>query len=166
VFTPTKNSIQVKNPNFRGLSVSDSKRFIAEIGDLKRKQQAYFANIERATFERLASVTFNYFFAQDDKMFRWDQKRWAMVFTEQQWLIIRIGGTIKCQNIETLRASLKYMGLTICVTALGERIAFLYLFADFTLGLSLNLQAYILFVASLSMQNTRPSGLVAIPYLN
>ncbi len=99
---PTEQSIQRENPDFQGLTVSNSSRFIKEICTSKKKQAENFAKAKISLSERIATVTFLYSFVAGGKVLQWGQENWAMVFAENQWLITSITFTIKHPNIEEL----------------------------------------------------------------
>lgn len=99
---PTEMSIKKNNPQFEGLSVSNSSRFIKEICTSKEKQFEKFAKIEIQSQLKLAYVQFDYAFYSNGKVIQWGQENWALVFAENQWFITGINYTIRFQSIEKL----------------------------------------------------------------
>ncbi len=103
---PTEMSIKKNNPQFQGISVSNSQRFIGEICGSKKKQFEKFSKTKIKISEKLADVQFYYAFYADEKVLQWGEEKWSMVFAENQWFITGINFTIRFPSIEKLPSSL------------------------------------------------------------
>lgn len=96
----TEMSIKLKNPNFQGLTVSNSQHFIREICRNSNQQHEIFTGIKIKIEERIATVRFDYAFVINDKIHQWGQEIWSLTFAEGQWLITGINFTIRYPEVE------------------------------------------------------------------
>lgn len=96
----TEMSIKLKNPNFQGLTVSNSQHFIREICRTSNQQREIFADIKIKIEERIANVQFDYAFIINDKIHQWGEESWSLTFAEGQWLITGINFTIRYPYVE------------------------------------------------------------------
>ena len=103
----TEMSIKKNNPQFEGLSVSNSHRFTKEICTSKKNQFETFAKIKIQSDTKLTNVQFDYAFYSDGKVIQWGQEKWTLIFAEKQWFITGINFTIRFPSVEKIPAYLK-----------------------------------------------------------
>jgi hypothetical protein len=103
----TEMSVKKNNPQFEGLTVSTSERFIKEICTSARNQSEKFAKIKIRGNPKLATVSFDYAFISDDNILQWGNEKWNLVFAENQWLITNINFLIRFPKVEKVPSYLK-----------------------------------------------------------
>lgn len=91
----TEMAIQKNYPEFEGLSIANSEKFIREICASPKKQEEKFYNTVIEIEDRIASVSFDYAFLSNENIYQWGHEKWALVYTENKWLISSILYTIR-----------------------------------------------------------------------
>lgn len=96
----TEMSIKKDYPEFQGIAVSNQKRFIKQICETEKKQAEKFYNISVDTDNTIASISFDYGFYSDEKLFQWGHEKWNLVKVENEWLITDVVFSIHFPDIE------------------------------------------------------------------
>jgi len=98
----SERSIQKDYPDFQGIAVSDSKKFIREISQSDKAQFEEVYNLEFFAEEKIASISFVYVFYSDQKVFQWGHEKWNLVRIEDDWLINNVIYSIHLPEVEPI----------------------------------------------------------------
>lgn len=96
----TERTLQKEYPEFEGLSVSTSSKFIADICKTEKKQTEQFYHIKIDTDGAIASISFYYSYYSGDNMIQWGDEKWNLVKLKEQWLITDVVYSIHFPDIE------------------------------------------------------------------
>ena len=96
----TEMSIKKNYPDFEGIAVSNSNKFISEICATEKEQKEKFYNIEIETDGVIASINFDYSFHSDNKIIQWGNEHWNLVYVDKKWLITDVIYSIRFPGIE------------------------------------------------------------------
>lgn len=96
----TEASIKKDFPDFQGISVSNSSKFIHEISinNKPQEEKSYKPVIE--TDGNIASISFVYSFHSSKKMIQWGYEKWNLVRVENEWLITDVIFSIHFPEVE------------------------------------------------------------------
>ncbi len=96
----TEMSIKKDYPDFQGIAVSNSTKFITDICKTEKKQVEKFYNINIETDGTISSISFDYSYFSDAKMIQWGHEKWNLVYADEQWLITDVIYSIHFPDIE------------------------------------------------------------------
>lgn len=96
----TEMSIKKDYPEFEGIAVSNSNKFINEICATEKEQKETFYNIRIETDGVIATINFDYTFHSGKKMIQWGNENWNLVFVDKKWLITDVIYSIRFPDIE------------------------------------------------------------------
>jgi len=96
----TEQSIKKNVPDFEGVSVSNSRKFIREICKSEKAQREDFYNIEIYSDGMIGSIMFDYSFTLGDKMIQWGNEKWNLVYDQGKWLITDVIYSIHFPGVE------------------------------------------------------------------
>lgn len=96
----TEQSIKKNVPDFEGVSVSNSRKFIREICKTDKAQKEDFYNIDIYSDGMIASIMFDYSFTSGDKMIQWGNEKWNLVNDQGEWLITDVIYSIHFPGVE------------------------------------------------------------------
>jgi hypothetical protein len=96
----TEASIKKDYPDFQGLSVSYSDKFISEICMTSKAQEEKFYNQQINTDGNIASVSFDYSYYSGKRMMQWGHEKWNLVKVEKEWLITDVVYSIHFPDVE------------------------------------------------------------------
>lgn len=97
----TEMSIKKDYPDFEGIAVSNSNKFIKEICESDKAQKEKFYNISIETDGVIASINFDYTFHIGEKVIQWGNENWDLVKLNNQWLITDVIYSIRFPDIES-----------------------------------------------------------------
>jgi hypothetical protein len=96
----TEESIKKNYPEFEGVAVSNSRKFIREICNSPKKQVEKIYNVDINTDGIIATVSFDYSFHSNNVIFQWGFEKWNLVFVDNTWLITDVIYTIRFPKVE------------------------------------------------------------------
>jgi hypothetical protein len=92
--------IKKKYSEFKGIFVSNYRKFILEICKSSKQHDKKFINIKIDSIEIIATVSFDYSHQIDDRMIQWGQDNWNLFFEENNWLITDVIYSVHFPSIE------------------------------------------------------------------
>ena len=98
----TEMSIKKNYPEFEGIAVSNSDKFIKEICETDKPQKEKFYNIEISTDGTIASINFVYSFHSGERIIQWGNENWNLVKVGKDWLITDVIYSIRFPGVEEL----------------------------------------------------------------
>lgn len=101
----TEASIKKNYPNFQGISVSSSSKFIREISSTNSPQEERSYNPVIETDGIIASISFDYSFHTGQRLIQWGHEKWNLVLVENEWLITDVIFSIHFPDIEPFHHS-------------------------------------------------------------
>lgn len=96
----TENSIKKDYPEFEGVSVSNSTKFIAEIVKADKPQIERIVDVKIDTDGSIASISFDYSYYSGERMIQWGHEKWNLVNLTNEWLITDVIYSIHFPDIE------------------------------------------------------------------
>lgn len=100
----TEQSIKKNYPDFEGIAVSNSSKFIKEICTSEKKQEEKFYNVNIQSDSLLAFISFDYSFWSNGNIFQWGNENWSLVFAENKWFITGVNYSIRFPKVEKIPA--------------------------------------------------------------
>ncbi len=100
----TEQSIKKNYPDFEGIAVSNSSKFIREICTSEKKQEEKFYNVNIQSDSLLAFISFDYSFWSNGNVFQWGNEHWSLVFAENKWFITGVNYSIRFPKVEKIPA--------------------------------------------------------------
>lgn len=97
---PSEASIRKDNPEFHGVSISNSNKFIREVCLSDKLQEKRVHNISIKTNGLIAAVTFDYAYYSEGKMRRWGNEKWNAVLEGNGWLITDVVYSVHLPKVE------------------------------------------------------------------
>ncbi len=97
---PSEASIKKDYPDFQGLAVSNSSKFIREICASDKPQEEKIFNIDVQTNGVIAAINFDYAYYSGEKMMQWGNENWNVVLVENEWLITDVVYSIHFPEVE------------------------------------------------------------------
>lgn len=98
----TEWSIKKDYPDFQGISVSNHKNFIHDICKTPKKQEERIYNVILVCDVVIGSISFDYAFFSDGKVFQWGKEKWNLAKDGENWLITDVVFSIHFPDIEPL----------------------------------------------------------------
>jgi|GEM_PF-1107444 len=96
----TEASIKKDYPDFQGVSVSNSSKFIREVSTSANPQEERSYNPVIETDGIIASISFDYSFHSGGRLIQWGHEKWNLVLVENEWLITNVIFSIHFPDIE------------------------------------------------------------------
>lgn len=96
----TEQSIQKDYPEFQGIAISDSRKFMADIYKSNKPQREEFYNIDIDTDGSIASISFDYSYFSGERMIQWGKEKWNLVLIDNTWLITDVVYSIHFPKVE------------------------------------------------------------------
>ena len=97
----TEMSIKKDYPDFQGIAVSNSTKFIEDICKTEKMQEENFYNINIETDRNISSISFDYSFYSDTSMMQWGHEKWNLVYVDDKWLITDVIYSIHFPDVES-----------------------------------------------------------------
>lgn len=97
----TEMSIKKDYPEFEGIAVSNSTKFIKDICKAEKPQVEKFYNIDIASDGVIATISFDYAFYSGTRMIQWGNEKWNLVNVDNTWLITEVIYSIRFPEVET-----------------------------------------------------------------
>lgn len=96
----TENSIKQDYPEFEGVAVSESSRFIREICLSKKAHRETFYNVRMTGDGNIAQISFDYAYYSSDKLIQWGHEMWQLARDGKRWLITDVTYSIRFPKVE------------------------------------------------------------------
>ncbi len=96
----TEWSIKKDYSEFEGVSVSDHRSFIRDICKSSKEQEERFYNLSLSSDGAIGSISFDYAFYSDKKMFQWGHEKWNLAKDGDIWLITDVVFSIHFPHVE------------------------------------------------------------------
>jgi hypothetical protein len=96
----TEMSIKKGYPEFEGIAISTSNKFISDICETEKKEEEKFYNIKIETDGVIGSINFDYSFHSNTKMIQWGNENWNLVNVGGKWLITDVIYSIRFPSVE------------------------------------------------------------------
>lgn len=100
----TEQSIKKNYPDFEGIAVSNSSKFISEICSSPKNQEEKFFNVNIQSDSLLAFISFDYSFWSNGTVIQWGNEHWSLVFAENRWFITGVNYSIRFPKVEKIPA--------------------------------------------------------------
>lgn len=96
----TENSIKKNYPEFEGVAVSESSRFIREICMSQKAQREAFYNVRMTSDGNIGHISFDYGYYSAEKLAQWGHEMWLLVREGEKWLITDVTYSIRFPKVE------------------------------------------------------------------